>query len=66
MFFGIDEDAMKNADNDKQGMLDQLEVLGVSEAALFPELDGLARDLTELFRPDLATWIKRIEVGRES
>lgn len=48
-----------DAGNDKQGMLDQLEVLGVSEAALFPELDGLAKGLTELFRPDLATWIQR-------
>ena len=48
-----------DAGNDKQVMFDQLEVLGVSEAALFPELDGLARDLTALFRPDLATWIKR-------
>jgi len=44
---------------DKQGMLDHLQVLGVSRSTLFPELDGLAKGLTELFRPDLATWIAR-------
>jgi hypothetical protein len=38
-------------------MLEDLRTLGVSRAALFPDLDGLARDLTELFRPDLA-WPK--------
>ena len=48
-----------DAGNDKQPMLDQLEILGVSETSLFPELDGLAKGLTELFRPDLATWIQR-------
>jgi hypothetical protein len=38
----------------RREMLDELRVLGVSRATLFPELDGLAKDLTELFRPDLA------------
>jgi hypothetical protein len=33
-------------------MLDELRTLGISEAALFPDLGGLARDLTGLFRPD--------------
>lgn len=47
--------------SDKQAMLDQLQVLGVSEVTLFPELDGLAKGLTELFRPDLASWISRPE-----
>ncbi len=36
-----------------KGMLDELRTLGVSRATLFPELNGLAKDLTELFRPDL-------------
>jgi len=35
-------------------MLEELRTLGVSWGSLFPDIDGLARDLTELFRPDLA------------
>lgn len=35
-------------------MLDEIRILGVSCATLFPEHDGLAKDLTKLFRPDLA------------
>lgn len=37
----------------REAMLDELRILGVSHAALFPDLDGLAKDLTGLFRPDL-------------
>jgi hypothetical protein len=41
-------------DGDKsKEMLVELRILGVSKATLFPELDGLAKDLAELFRPDL-------------
>jgi hypothetical protein len=43
----------------KQSMLDQLQVLGVSRSALFPDLDKFGADLTEVFRPDLANWIQR-------
>lgn len=35
-------------------MLDELRVLGITRATLFPDLDGLATDITRLFRPDLA------------
>lgn len=38
----------------KKEMLKQLKILGISRATLFPDLEGLAQDLTELFRPDLA------------
>ena len=34
-------------------MLEKLRTLGICEATLFPDLDGLAKDLTRLFRPDL-------------
>jgi hypothetical protein len=34
-------------------MIDELRILGVSRATLFPDLDSLAADLTKLFRPDL-------------
>jgi hypothetical protein len=34
-------------------MFGHLRILGISEATLYPELDGLARDLSKLFRPDL-------------
>jgi len=41
-------------DKDKsKEILGDLRILGMSRATLFPELDGLAKDLTELFRPDL-------------
>jgi len=33
-------------------MLNDLRQLGISEGTLFPSLDGLAKDLTRLFRPD--------------
>ncbi|MBN2316319.1 MAG: FRG domain-containing protein [Sedimentisphaerales bacterium] len=33
-------------------MLEHLRLLGISRVTLFPELDGLADDLTKLFRPD--------------
>ena len=39
--------------NKKEEMLEQLRCLGVSQVTLFPEIDVLANDLTELFRPDL-------------
>jgi hypothetical protein len=35
-------------------VLEDLRILGVSRTTLFPELEGLTKDLTELFRPDLA------------
>ena len=35
-------------------MLEELRILGVSRATLFPDLDGLSEDLKKLFRPDLA------------
>ena len=41
-----------NANNSKE-MLEELRTLGISNATLFPDLDGLANDLTKLFRPDL-------------
>ncbi len=34
-------------------MLDDLRILGITRATLFPDLDGLAMDITRLFRPDL-------------
>jgi len=40
--------------NKSQEMLDELRILGMSRTTLFPDLDGLAKDLTKLFRPDLA------------
>jgi hypothetical protein len=43
----------------KKQMLDELKILGISRATLFPDLDGLAGDLTELFRPDLVDWITK-------
>lgn len=35
-------------------VVDELRTLGVSHATLFPEQDGLAADLTKVYRPDLA------------
>jgi len=44
--------------NKSKEMLDELRILGVSRATMFPEPVGLAKDLTELFRPDLAEGVK--------
>ena len=40
-------------ESERKKMLGELRILGVSHATLFPDLDGLAKDLTQLFRPDL-------------
>jgi hypothetical protein len=40
-------------DNSSEEILNELRQMGISEGTLFPSLDGLARDLTRLFRPDL-------------
>lgn len=58
----LDIDSIK-----KEEMLVQLRCLGISHITLFPEIDFLADDLTELFRPDLVnekTFSKR-ELERE-
>ena len=39
----------------KKEMLTQLRCSGISHITLFPEIDVLADDLTELFRPDLVS-----------
>ena len=40
-------------DKNSEKMLDELRQSGISERTLFPDHDGLAKDLTRLFRPDL-------------
>jgi len=40
-------------ENQREAMLDELRILGISQATILPELEGLAYELTQLFRPDL-------------
>jgi hypothetical protein len=44
----------------RKEMLDELRILGVSHATLFPDPDGLAKDLTKLFRPDLVKYVEMV------
>jgi len=43
-------------ENRRKVLLDELRILGVSEATILPELEGLTKELTQLFRPDLANY----------
>jgi hypothetical protein len=47
----------------RKKMLSDLRILGVSHATLFPDPDGLAKDLTKLFRPDLVEHTEGRDVG---